>query len=213
MPSRVRAISQKRPGGDQHADADDRQPEGRIDDPARQRHGAGQDRRQREVERKGAEEPARAFGKDEDQREGRQHLVEMVAVIEPPDHHDLHQRAECGRGRKARGEAKPERPRCRGDGGAGEGADHVERAMREVDQPHDAEDQRQPGRHQEQHHAELQAVEDLLGQKHHWIRSPTVGPGRLPRPGPITSCTRRRRRRRDPRARRRRSCWCRRRPP
>ena len=51
------------------------------------------------------------------------------------------------------------------DGRAGEGADHVERAMGEVDQAHDAEDQRQPGRHQEQHDAELQAVEKLFDEE------------------------------------------------
>ena len=34
--------------------------------------------------------------------------------------------------------------------------------MREIDQIHDAEDERQPGRHQEQHDAELHPVEQLL---------------------------------------------------
>ena len=37
--------------------------------------------------------------------------------------------------------------------------------MREVDHIHDAEDQRQPGREQKQHHAELQAVDKLDGEK------------------------------------------------
>ena len=49
--------------------------------------------------------------------------------------------------------------------GAGEGADHVERAVREVDEVHDAEDERQARRHQEQHHAELHAVQKLLGDE------------------------------------------------
>ena len=40
-----------------------------------------------------------------------------------------------------------------------ERADHVERAVREVDHVHDAEHQRQPGGEQEQHQAELQPVE------------------------------------------------------
>ena len=63
------------------------------------------------------------------------------------------QRAEheaAGPGREGRGEI---------------GADHVERAVRQVDQVHDAEDQRQPGRQQEQQHAELHAVQALLDEK------------------------------------------------
>jgi hypothetical protein len=34
--------------------------------------------------------------------------------------------------------------------------------VRQIDQAHDAEDQRQPRRHQEQHDAELNAVQHLL---------------------------------------------------
>ena len=37
--------------------------------------------------------------------------------------------------------------------------------MSKVDQPHDAEDQRQAGSHQKQHDAELKAVENLFEQK------------------------------------------------
>ena len=52
--------------------------------------------------------------------------------------------------------------------GRGEiGAQHVERAVRQVDQVHDAEDQRQPGRQQEQQQAELHAVEALFDQVEH----------------------------------------------
>ena len=39
--------------------------------------------------------------------------------------------------------------------------------MSEIDQVHDAEDERQPGRHQEQHDAELYAVEKLLERECH----------------------------------------------
>ena len=79
----------------------------------------------------------------------------------------------AGRGRRGQAGDQPEPERAgRGrDSRAGEGADHVERAMREVDQPHDAEDQRQPRRHQEQHDAELQAVQQLLDEEGclHWL--------------------------------------------
>src|SRR5262249_24663798 len=47
------------------------------------------------------------------------------------------------------------------------GADHVERAVRQIDQVHDAEDQRQPGRQQKQQHAELDAVQGLFDQIKH----------------------------------------------
>ena len=47
------------------------------------------------------------------------------------------------------------------------GADHVERAMRQIDHVHDAEDERQTRRHQEQHHAELKPVQPLLDQQKH----------------------------------------------
>ena len=39
--------------------------------------------------------------------------------------------------------------------------------MRQVDQVHDAEDQGQPGRHQEQHDAELDAVQHLFDRVDH----------------------------------------------
>jgi hypothetical protein len=39
--------------------------------------------------------------------------------------------------------------------------------MRQVDQVHDAEDQRQPCRHQEQHDAKLGSIEELLEQQDH----------------------------------------------
>ena len=44
-------------------------------------------------------------------------------------------------------------------------ADHVERAVRQIQHVHDAEHQRQPGRDQEQHQSELQAVEQLLDEE------------------------------------------------
>ena len=44
------------------------------------------------------------------------------------------------------------------------GAEHVEGAVREVDDAEDAEDERQPARHQEQHQPVLHAVEQLDGE-------------------------------------------------
>ena len=55
------------------------------------------------------------------------------------------------------------------------GADHVERAVRQIDQVHDAEDQRQAGRQQEQQQPELQAVQALFQKQQHnsWTREKT----------------------------------------
>ena len=58
--------------------------------------------------------------------------------------------------------AQHERAGQRHQPGGEERADHVQRAVRQVDHVHDAEDQRQPGRQQEQHQPELQPVEQLL---------------------------------------------------
>ena len=45
------------------------------------------------------------------------------------------------------------------------GPQHIHRAMRQVDQVHDAEHERQSGGHQEQHDAELNAVEHLFNEQ------------------------------------------------
>ncbi len=49
--------------------------------------------------------------------------------------------------------------------GREERADHVERAVREVDHVHDPEHERQTRGEQEQHQAELQAVQRLLDEE------------------------------------------------
>ena len=111
----------------------------------------------------------------------------------------LDERAGRRRGGEAGDEPEPERAGRRRDRGAGEGADHVERAVREIDQPHDAEDQRQPGRHQEQHDAELQAVQQLLDDEG-GLQSESIVI-RMPRSGSpvVPVCRMGRRGRQDPR--------------
>jgi hypothetical protein len=156
---------QEKPNRHRAADADDRQAVELIPRTAGDWHGALQQLRNVEVERKRAEQPARAFGKDQDQCEGRQHLVEMVALVEAANDKDLDDRAGGSRRREAGGEPEPERAGGGRDCGAREGADHVERSMGKVDQPHDAEDESKACGHEEQHHAELQPVEDLFDEK------------------------------------------------
>jgi hypothetical protein len=103
----------------------------------------------------------------------------MVAAVERTDRDHLHDHAgdQCG------DQPKPEAHQKavgQADEGRGEiGAQHVERAVREVDQIHDAEDQRQPGRQQKQQHAELNAVQALFDQVEH-SKSLTLSPDSPP---------------------------------
>ena len=98
----------------------------------------------------------------------------MVAPIEPAEDDDLDRNADEDR-RSERG-AKPDKERAgRGeDGGGNIGADHVKRAMRQVDQVHDAENEGQPGRHQKQHDPELDPVQHLLDEVDHRARGPLI---------------------------------------
>ena len=85
----------------------------------------------------------------------------MVAVIEVAEDRELEDEPEQQRG--------AEREHQREQEIAGEavehhgeiGAEHVLHAMRQIDEVHHAEHQRQPRGDQEQQHAELQAVERL----------------------------------------------------
>ena len=58
----------------------------------------------------------------------------------------------------------------RGEGRGEIGAEHVERAVRQIDEIHDAEHERQAGGKQEQQQAELQAVQALFDKQQHGLR-------------------------------------------
>src|SRR5690606_19843138 len=94
---------------DSDANADDGQPTEPVARATRQRHRAWQERRYIGLERERAVEPARAFREDQDQREGRHRLIEMVALVERADDEDFHHRAGGRTCREAGGEAEPER--------------------------------------------------------------------------------------------------------
>ena len=110
---------------------------------------------------------------EENDAEGRDDVIEVVAVIELPEHHEFEQQPEGERG----GEREHERrQKVAGEGVEGHreiGAQHVLDAVRQVDEVHHAEHQREAGRDQEQQDAELQPVEDLNDEKGsgHGIRS------------------------------------------
>lgn len=117
-------------------------------------------------QRKGTEDPARSFGEDQDQRKCRQHLIQMILGVKPADDHQLDQGARDGSTGKCRHEAQQKRSGCSRNSRRAERPDHVKRTMGKVDQTHDAEDQGQPGGHQKQHDAELQAVQNLLYEQY-----------------------------------------------
>ena len=94
-------------------------------------------------------------------------MVEMVAAIERPDGDHLHGHAGHQRRDQPQPDAGEEAVGHRREGRGEIGAEHVERAVRQIDQVHDAEDQRQPGRQQEQQHAELDAVQALFDEIQH----------------------------------------------
>ena len=115
----------------------------------------------------GAPDHAHQLVEEQDQAEGRQHLVEMVAGIEAAHHHgfDDHAQREGGGQRQQRAQHEGIGP---GDQGPGDiGAHHVERAVRQVHEIHDAEGERQSGGEQEHQQAELQAVQHLDQQVVH----------------------------------------------
>ena len=97
----------------------------------------------------------------------------MVAAVEPPDRDHFKHHADDKRRDEREDGAEHEAIGPFGEGRGEIGADHVERAVRQIDEVHDAEDQRQPRRQQEQQHAELNAVEKLLDEiEHGFVPSP-----------------------------------------
>jgi hypothetical protein len=101
-------------------------------------------------------------------------VVEVVAAVHPAHHHDLDYHADHQSRDERHDGAEHEAVGPGGEGRREIGADHVERAVRQIDEVHDAEHQRQPGRQQEQQQPELKAVEALLEEqtRHRSVRSP-----------------------------------------
>ena len=112
---------------------------------------------------------------EQDQAERRQHLVEVIALVERAEDDDLERDADRDRRRRAAASPSRNEPVAAKRRRRDIGADHVERAVRQVDHVHDAEDQRQPGRHQEQHDPELHPVQHLLDEHGSWPQH--RGPG------------------------------------
>ena len=122
----------------------------------------------------------------------------MVAAVEPPHRDHFERHADHERGGEREHGAEHEAAGQRREGRGEIGADHVERAVRQVDQIHDAEDQRQPRRQQEQQHAKLDAVEALLDEIQHGSVTLTALQRSSPKAmGPSRSARTSRQKRRD----------------
>ncbi len=88
----------------------------------------------------------------------------MIAAVQPAHGDHLHRHANHERGKEGEHRTKHEAVGPGREGGGEIGADHVERAVRQIDQVHDAEHQRQSRRQQKQQQAKLQAVQALLDE-------------------------------------------------
>lgn len=117
-----------------------------------------------------AEREAAQFLEDQNQAVGHQHLLQMVARIKKTEQQFFQQiaEAECqhtaehDRGAQA---AKQRRQRKRQVS-----TEHVETTVRQIDDAHDAEDQRQTAGDQEQQQAVLHRVQELDQERGeiHW---------------------------------------------
>ena len=85
----------------------------------------------------------------------------MVAVVEMAEHREFEQQPEGERGAEREHQREEEVAGVAVEHHREIGAEHVLDAVREVDEVHHAEHEREPGRDQEQQHAELQAVQGL----------------------------------------------------
>ena len=95
----------------------------------------------------------------------------MTAVVEAPHRHDLEHHAGDERGGHRQHDGGDEAAGPHREGRGEIGAEHVERAMRQIDQVHNAEHERQPGGQEKQQHAQLHAVEALLDEIQHGLKA------------------------------------------
>ena len=123
--------------------------------------------RRRDVADIGAPQAFADIAEDENEPEGQQYLVEVAALVQRTDEHPFHQHRRRHRRDPAHAQREPEVAGELRQRVGRERADHEERAVRDVDDVHQAEDQRQAGGHHEQQHAQDQAVEQLCNDEIH----------------------------------------------
>src|SRR4029077_8793674 len=101
----------------------------------------------------------------QDDAERGDHLIEVIAVVEVAENQKFQQQAEEERGGERQHQRKEEISHQSVESHGEIGAEHILHAMRQIDEIHHAEHERQAGCDQEQKNAELQAVEDLDQKK------------------------------------------------
>ncbi len=105
---------------------------------------------------------------EQDDAEGRHHLIEMIAAVEMAEHQEFEQQPEQQRGDQRHRQVDEEIIEHAIEHDGEIGAEHVLDAVGEIDEVHDAEHQRQSGGDQKQQHAELQAVQHLNDDERAW---------------------------------------------
>ena len=127
-------------------------------------NGAAQARRARPEQIFRSPEIQRRIVDDEEQRKGGEKLKQLRGDVDAAQQHDLDQRAEDADNERRRDDPAPEAERAahrrhQGDGDIG--AQHVERAVRDIDDAGDAEDQGKSGGDEEQAGRRGQTVDGL----------------------------------------------------
>ena len=93
----------------------------------------------------------------------------MIALVEMAEEPPFEECAECCTAEKRQRQREPRRADTAGHQIGDIGADHEQRAVREIDDAHHAEDQREAAGDQEQQEPVLHAIEELreeAGQTH-----------------------------------------------
>ncbi len=146
-------------------------------------HDAGQRMRRRHFQRVDAPDQADRLAHDQRQAEGHHQEGTVVAAVEPAQDAEFECGAEAADQDRRDDQGCPE-VAGDGDGGVADiGAQHEERAMREVHDAHDAEDQRQSDAEEEQQcrlRQRVQALRDEEGEEVHQCRL-----GQRPSPNPL----------------------------
>ena len=137
------------PASDEQASANDHQAKRREDDVARQCDLPIKPRWQRHDDAGGAPDDLHERVEDQNKPEGGEYVVEMVARIEIANDDPFGRQPNHGNKWYGEQNAPDEGARGKCQRCTDERADHVERAVSEIDKIHDAEGERQAGSQQE----------------------------------------------------------------
>ena len=162
-PNEVLCSSSQTPTQDRGDDGEDQQAIAREQEVAEEDRAAKRLRDRGRDRRRAPDNPDRLFG-DHGEPERHQQAQDRIGVVEPAQDEALEENAEQRHGDRRQHHRRTEAEIFRDlDGDVG--AERIERAVREIDDAADAEDQRQAERDQEVIAPEHQAIHHLLQQK------------------------------------------------